>query len=80
MRTLAREMHGRMLVNSVAPGFFASEMSSVLGQTQLDTITRRTPSGRLVEPSNIVPIVSMLLFSDTNLNGQVLTIDGGGSI
>lgn len=80
MRTLAREMHGRALVNSVAPGFFASEMSSVLGQTQLDTITRRTPSGRLVEPSNLVPIVHTLLFDDTNINGQVLTVDGGNSI
>jgi 3-oxoacyl-[acyl-carrier protein] reductase len=80
MRTLAREMHGRVLVNSVAPGFFASEMSSVLGQTQLDTITRRTPSGRLVEPGDIVPVVHMLLFADTNINGQVLTVDGGGSI
>lgn len=79
-RTLAREMHGRVLVNSVAPGFFASEMSSVLGQTQLDTITRRTPTGRLVEADNIVPIVHTLLFDDTNINGQVLTIDGGGSI
>lgn len=80
MRTMAREMHGRVLVNSVAPGFFASEMSSVLGDQQLGTITRRTPSGRLVEPENIVPVVSMLLFEDTNLNGQVITIDGGGSI
>ncbi|MCE1179846.1 MAG: SDR family NAD(P)-dependent oxidoreductase [Micrococcales bacterium] len=80
MRALAREMHGRVLVNSVAPGFFASEMSSVLGQTQLDTITRRTPSGRLVEPENIVPVVNMLLFQDTNLNGQVITVDGGNSI
>jgi 3-oxoacyl-[acyl-carrier protein] reductase len=80
MRTLAREMHGRALVNSVAPGFFASEMSSVLGQTQLDTITRRTPSGRLVEPPNIVPVIHSLLFDDTNINGQVITVDGGGSI
>lgn len=79
-RTLAREMHGRALVNCVAPGFFASEMSSVLGNEQLDTITRRTPSGRLVEPSDIVPVVGMLLFSDTNINGQVLTVDGGSSI
>lgn len=79
-RALAREMHGRALVNSVAPGFFASEMSSVLGQTQLDTITRRTPSGRLVEPENIVPMVRSLLFEDTNINGQVITVDGGNSI
>lgn len=80
MRTLAREMHGRFYVNSVAPGFFASEMSSVLGNEQLSTITRRTPSGRLVEPENIVPVVRTLLFEDTNMNGQVITIDGGGSI
>lgn len=79
-RTLAREMHGRMLVNAIAPGFFASEMSSVLGQTQLDAITRRTPSGRLVEPENVIPLSEMLLFSDTNVNGQVLVVDGGGSI
>lgn len=80
VRTLAREMHGRVLVNSVAPGFFASEMSSVLGQDQLGTITRRTPSGRLVEPDNILPLVGTLLFEDTNINGQVLTVDGGASI
>lgn len=80
MRTLAREMHGRFLVNSVAPGFFASEMSSVLGTEQLSTISRRTPSGRLVTPGNIAPVVRSLLFDDTNLNGQVIVIDGGGSI
>ncbi|MGJ3510065.1 SDR family NAD(P)-dependent oxidoreductase [Enemella sp. A6] len=80
MRALAREMHGRMLVNSIAPGFFASEMSSVLGQTQLDTISRRTPTGRLVEAENVIPVLDTLLFSDTNINGQALVIDGGGSI
>ncbi|TWP35078.1 SDR family NAD(P)-dependent oxidoreductase [Leekyejoonella antrihumi] len=80
MRALAREMHGRFLINSVAPGFFASEMSSVLGAEQLSTITRRTPTGRLVEPDNITPIVGSLLFDDTNINGQVITVDGGGSI
>ncbi|WP_296140716.1 SDR family NAD(P)-dependent oxidoreductase [uncultured Tessaracoccus sp.] len=80
MRTIAREMHGRVLANSIAPGFFASEMSSVLGQTQLDTITRRTPTGRLVEPDNVVPLLELLLFEDTNINGQTLVVDGGGSI
>lgn len=79
-RTLAREMHGRVLVNCVAPGFFASEMSSVLGAQELETIVRRTPAGRLVEPHNVVPVVRTLLFEDTNTNGQVLTVDGGSSI
>ncbi len=80
MRAIAREMHGRVLCNSIAPGFFASEMSSVLGTTQLDAITRRTPTGRLVEPENVIPVLDMLLFADTNTNGQVLVTDGGGSI
>lgn len=79
-RTLARELHGRALVNCVAPGFFASEMSSVLGTEQLSTITRRTPTGLLVEPESISPVVQMLLCEDTNLNGQVITVDGGSSI
>ena len=80
MRSLAREMHGRVLVNSIAPGFFASEMSSVLGTQQLETITRRTPTGRLVEPEDVIPVLETLLFADTNLNGQSIVIDGGGSI
>lgn len=79
-RTLARELHGRALVNSVAPGFFASEMSASLGSQELAAITRRTPSGQLVNPENITPVVRMLLLEDTNINGQTITVDGGGGI
>ena len=79
-RSIARECHGRVLANAVAPGFFASEMSAVLGQTQLDAILRRTPSGRMTTPEDVVPVVRMLLLEDTNINGQSLVIDGAGSI
>jgi 3-oxoacyl-[acyl-carrier protein] reductase len=79
-RTLARELRGRVLVNAIAPGFFASEMSSVLGTEELEAIVRRTPSGRLAEPSDILPLLRTLLLEQTNLNGQVLTVDGGGSV
>lgn len=79
-RSIAREMSGRVLANAVAPGFFASEMSAVLGQTQLDAILRRTPSGRLTTPEEVVPVVRMLLLEDTNINGQAIVIDGAGSI
>lgn len=79
-RSMARELGGRVLVNSVAPGFFASEMSAVLGQTQLDQIVRRTPTGHLTEPEEVVPVVRMLLLDNTNINGQVLVIDGAASI
>jgi 3-oxoacyl-[acyl-carrier protein] reductase len=79
-RSLARELGGRVLANAVAPGFFASEMSAVLGQTQLDQIVRRTPTGHLTEPEEVVPVVRMLLLEHTNINGQVLVIDGAASI
>ncbi|MFF0338611.1 SDR family NAD(P)-dependent oxidoreductase [Kribbella sp. NPDC004875] len=79
-RSLARELGGRVLANAVAPGFFASEMSAVLGQTQLDQIVRRTPTGHLTEPEDVLPIVRMLLLDNTNINGQVLVIDGAASI
>jgi 3-oxoacyl-[acyl-carrier protein] reductase len=78
-RALARELTGRVLVNAVAPGFFASEMSAVLGATQLDQIVRRTPTGRLTEPADVVPVVRMLLCEQTNINGQVMVVDGGAA-
>lgn len=79
-RSLAREFDGRALVNAVAPGFFASEMSSVLGRTQLDQIVRRTPTGQLTLPEHVVPVVRMLLLEQTNINGQVIVVDGAGSV
>lgn len=79
-RSLAREFGGRVLANAVAPGFFASEMSAVLGSTQLDAILRRTPSGQMTAPEDVVPVVRMLLLEQTNINGQSIVVDGGGSI
>jgi 3-oxoacyl-[acyl-carrier protein] reductase len=79
-RALARELGGRVLANAVAPGFFASEMSAVLGQTQLAQIVRRTPTGHLTEPDEVVPVVRMLLCDNTNINGQVIVVDGAASI
>jgi len=77
-RSLAHEVSGRgILVNAIAPGFFESEMSSVLAADQLATIRRRTPTGRMTADNNLLPVLDMLLFADTNLTGQVVTVDGG---
>jgi 3-oxoacyl-[acyl-carrier protein] reductase len=79
-RALARELRDRVLVNCVAPGFFASEMSAVLGQVELEQIVRRTPTGQLSDAADVLPLVRMLLLDRTNIQGQVLTVDGGGSV
>jgi 3-oxoacyl-[acyl-carrier protein] reductase len=79
-RSLAQEVSGRgIMVNSIAPGFFESDMSAVLSADQLATIKRRTPTGRLTSDSNLLPVIELLLFSDTNLTGQTITIDGGAT-
>lgn len=80
-RALAREVGPRgILVNSVAPGFFSSEMSAVLGEGEMEAIRRRTATGRLTEPEQVVEVVEMLLLGDANLTGQVLVVDGGATV
>lgn len=78
MRSLAREVGaGGINVNCVAPGFFESEMSSVLLPAQLETIKRRTPSGNLATEENIFAVVDLLLSGVANIQGQVILVDGG---
>lgn len=77
-RSLAREVgEAGVFVNCVAPGFFESEMSSVLRPEQLATIKRRTPSGALSNDENIFRMVDLLLSGTTNIQGQVVFVDGG---
>lgn len=77
-RALARELgEAGLFFNCVAPGFFESEMSAVLLPEQLATIKRRTPSGRLSNEANIFRLVDLLLSGATNMQGQVVYVDGG---
>ena len=78
MRALAREVgEAGIFVNCVAPGFFESEMSSVLLPEQLNTIKRRTPSGSLSNDENIFKVVDLVISGTTNMQGQVVFVDGG---
>jgi 3-oxoacyl-[acyl-carrier protein] reductase len=80
-RSMARELgEAGITFNSIAPGFFASEMSSVLLPEQMDTIRRRTPSGRLTNEEHVLPVADLLLSRETNINGQTIVVDGGVSI
>ena len=80
-RSLARECgDAGISVNCVAPGFFESEMSSVLRPDQLETIRRRTPSGRLSTSQNVVAAVDLICSGTANINGQTIFVDGGITI
>ena len=78
-RALARELGRRQItVNSVAPGYVATEMSSTLSPSQLKQIVGRTPLGRLAGEEDILNTVRFFL-SDASamITGQTLLVDGG---
>lgn len=81
-RGLARELGPRGIrVNSVAPGFVATDMTSSLDGQQRDQIARRTPLGRLGTSGDIVgPVLFLLSDAAQFVTGQVLTVDGGLSV
>jgi 3-oxoacyl-[acyl-carrier protein] reductase len=78
-RALARELGSRgITVNSVAPGYLRTEMSHGLDEDQLEQIVRRTPAGRLGDPSDIARVVQFLTAPENDyLTGQVIVADGG---
>jgi 3-oxoacyl-[acyl-carrier protein] reductase len=78
-RSLAREFGPQGIrVNSVAPGYFESEMVSDLTPNQKARIVRRTPLGRLGESGDIVGVVRFLMSNDARfITGQTMVVDGG---
>ncbi|WKL58334.1 SDR family oxidoreductase [Asticcacaulis sp. ZE23SCel15] len=78
-RALARELGRRQItVNSVAPGYVATEMSSTLSPSQLKQIVGRTPLGRLADEDDILNAVRFFLSDGARMiTGQTLIIDGG---
>jgi 3-oxoacyl-[acyl-carrier protein] reductase len=81
-RALARELGAQQIrVNSIAPGYYDTEMSRNLNDKQKEQILRRTPLGRLGVPEDVVGAVLFLLSDQASfITGQVLVIDGGNTI
>jgi len=78
-RSLARELGPRGIrVNAVAPGFLETELSATLGEADRARIARRTASGRLGTPADVVGAVTFLTSpASAFITGQVLAVDGG---
>ena len=78
-RSLARELGPRNIrVNSVAPGYFESDMVGELDDAARARITRRTPLGRLADQKEIAEAVYFLASQRGSfITGQVLVVDGG---
>src|SRR6476620_5099354 len=78
-RSLARELGPRQIrVNSVAPGFFDSDMTGDMTRDQKQRITRRTPLGRLARIDEVADAVHFLTSEQASfITGHTLVIDGG---
>ena len=78
-RSLARELGPRNIrVNSVAPGYFESDMAAELTEEAIERIRRRTPLGRLAGRREISEAVYFLASEQGSfVTGQVLVVDGG---
>jgi 3-oxoacyl-[acyl-carrier protein] reductase len=78
-RALARELGPRNIrVNSLAPGYFDSDMVAGLSERQRRAIVRNTPLGRLGAIDEIAAAVLFLLSPAAGfITGQTIVIDGG---
>ncbi|KAI5064319.1 hypothetical protein GOP47_0020989 [Adiantum capillus-veneris] len=67
-------------VNTVAPGFTQTDMTSSLGDEMLDAAKMRTPMRRLGEVHEIAAAVAFLCLPCSSFTtGTIFTIDGGMS-
>ena len=80
-KSLARELgKAKITVNTVAPGYMATAMTSGLEGEKLKSIERRSPLGHLATVEDVAGTVSYLLSDDgKNITGTTITVDAGST-
>lgn len=78
-KTTAKELAARnILVNAVAPGFIATDMTDELPQDVKDAMLTQIPLAKLGQPEDVANVVAFLASDGANyMTGQTLHIDGG---
>lgn len=78
-KTTARELASRnILVNAVAPGYIATEMTEALPEDVKKAISEQIPLAKIGDPQHIAKAVVFLASDDASyITGQTLHVDGG---
>jgi len=77
-KSLARELRGRdILVNSVAPGFIATEMTARLPEEVQAVILAGIPLGRMGRPEEVAEVVGFLATAGSYITGTAIHVNGG---
>ena len=78
-RALARELASRgVTVNCVAPGFIATDMTTVLPEEQQKALAAQIPTGRMGSPEEVAAAVAWLASPQAGyITGQELHVNGG---
>jgi 3-oxoacyl-[acyl-carrier protein] reductase len=77
-RSLALELMDRgILVNSVAPGFIDTAMTTALPAEIRDMILKQIPLGRMGTPEEVAEVVAFLATKGSYVTGTVIHVNGG---
>ena len=78
-KSLAKEVGSRNItVNSVAPGYIDTDMTSFLDNDAKEKIINNIPLGRIGVTSDISELVMFLASDDASyITGQTISVDGG---
>ena len=78
-RSLAKEIGSRgITVNSVAPGFIETDMTSTLGGEQVQKLLSQVPLRRLGKPEEIASVVGFLVSEEASyITGETIHVNGG---